>query len=91
MEDLPIKIEFKPAAIVEAILLLSDIHVNKATINRLSPEDLDLIAYDVIYETCSAIMHTLKDDNNKAAVLAQLIRQSNLKFLERDAIIPFEH
>lgn len=91
MTEQPLKIEFSQEKIVEAIQLLTKIHVNKDSIKHLSEDDVDKIAYDVIYETCSAIMHTLKDEDKRQAVLNQLIKDSNLKYLLREPKVPYLH
>jgi hypothetical protein len=91
MDNLPIKIEFKPSVIVECMKLLADIHINKDAMQKISVDDLALIAYDVFYEICSAIMHTLKDEDNKKALIGQLIRETNLRYLARGAEIPHFH
>ena len=78
-----IKIKFNKEKLFEAILLLSDIHVNKDAITKLKRQEVREIAFDVIKETAREILVIMMDkeemDLNK--FLDEFIKKSNLRYL----------
>ena len=69
--------------IVDAILMLSKIKVDKDKLCTMEAQELNDLAINIIATTCKSIMDALRDDVKGPHVIAEFISHSNLKYLSR--------
>lgn len=79
----PITVNCDENNFVDAILLLSKIHVDKDQLCTLPYHDLGELATNIILQTCKALVDALKDETKGAHIIAEFISRSNLKYLAR--------
>ncbi len=84
MTDTPVTVNCNENAIVDAILLLSKIKVDKDKLCTLAPEQINDIAASIILESCKAVVDALRDEAKGPHVIAEFISRSNLKYLTRE-------
>lgn len=83
MTNQELVIKFNEHKIAEAVLLLSELHVNKDLLTKIDRQQVREIAFNVIKETAREILAFLmnNDDDALNAFLDDFIKQSNLRYL----------
>ena len=84
MSDTPVNVTCNENNIVDAILLLSTIHVNKDKLLTIDTQRVKDIAANIILSSCHAVLEALRDETKGAHILAEFISRSNLKYLTRE-------
>ena len=76
----PIKANFKHKEIVNAVMLLCPILLNKDNIRTMSYEEVYKLAFDFIKEVATGIVYHLQSEECDNTI-TRLIKKSNLKYL----------
>jgi hypothetical protein len=79
----PVTVNCDENNFIDAILLLSKIHVDKEQLCSLSADELNDLAANIILQTCKTLLDALRDDTKRPHIIAKFISKSNLKYLAR--------
>jgi hypothetical protein len=78
-----VSVKFDENKIVDAILLLIKIGVDKEQMTTLSNNEIiDLGLYTII-STCKAIIEAVRDEEKGKHIVSEFLMRSNLKYLVR--------
>lgn len=82
-EKTPVNVNFNENTIVDAVLTLCKIKVDKDKLCTLDSQEINDLATIIIMQTCKSVIDSLKNETKGPHIISEFISRSNLKYLTR--------